>query len=157
MQKTTAYDLLAEVRRLVTLHDETEWVAYRVQEYPESLAWLVLGLSTSNAQNVTFSVVEIVNLEVEMDLFRDVPIGPGGSDIVLDSLKAQGRQDVMNQIDVCHIFRGVTRPSLYRDTREGRVELRELERVGTVKQDKVQSWKFHTATVCRTSICRPAA
>ena len=111
----TAFGLSAEVTRLVTLHNQTERVTYRVQEHSESLPGLVIGFSSTDAKDVTFSLVEIVNFKVEMHLFRHDPIGPGGRHIVLDSLKTQSRKGIMHQVDVWHIFRGVTRPSLYRN------------------------------------------
>jgi hypothetical protein len=109
----TVFGPSAEVMRLVILHNQTEWMTYRVQENPEGLPGLVIGFSSTDAKDVTFSLVEIINFEVEMHLFRHVLIGPGGRHIVLDSLKTQGRKGIMHQVDAWHIFRGVARPSLY--------------------------------------------
>jgi hypothetical protein len=75
-------------------------MTYGVQEHPESLPGLVVGLASTDAKNVTFSLVKIVNLKVEMHLFRHVAIGPGRRHIVLDSLKTQSRKAVMHQVDV---------------------------------------------------------
>jgi len=104
----TAFDFSAEVTRLVTLHNQTERVTYRVQEHSESLAGLVIGFSSTDVKDVTFSLVEIIDFKVEMHLFRHDPIGPGGRRIVLDSLKTQSRKGIMHQVDVCQIFRGAT-------------------------------------------------
>jgi len=116
--------------RLVALHRETERVTYRVQEHPERLPGLVIDLSSTDAQNVTFSLVEIINLKVKVHLFRHVAAGPGGRNEVLDSLKTQGRKGIVHQVDV----RGVTRPRVYRNASEGRVEHCELVGVGTVNR-----------------------
>lgn len=143
--------------RLVPLHDQTERVTHGVQEHSESLPGLVVGFSSTDAEDVTFSLVEIIDFKVEMHLFRRGPFGPGGRHVVLYSLKTQSRKGIVHQVDVWRIFRGVTRPTLYRNASEGRVKRCECEGVGTVKQDKVQSWKFHAATLCRASICPPTA
>lgn|GEM_PF-3191755 len=111
----TAFDLSAEVTRLVTLHNQTERVTDRVEEHSESLPGLVTGFSSTDAKDVPFSLVEIINFKVEMHLFRHGPIGSGGRHIVLDSLKTQSRKGIMHPVDVWYIFRGVTRPSLYRN------------------------------------------
>ena len=96
----TAFGLSAEVKRLVTLHNQTERVTHRVQEHSESLPGLVIGFSSTDAKDVTFSRVEIVNFKVEMYLFRHDPIGPSGRHIILNSLKTQSRKGIMYQVDV---------------------------------------------------------
>lgn len=72
----------------------------RVQEHSESLPGLVIGFSSTDAKDVTFSLVEIINFKAEMNLFRNVPIRPGGCHIILDSLKTQSRKGIMHQVDV---------------------------------------------------------
>ena len=75
-------------------------MTYRVQGHSESLPGLVIGFSSTDAKDVTFSLVEIINFKVEMHLFRYGPIGPGGRHIVLDCLKTQSRQGIVHQVDV---------------------------------------------------------
>jgi len=96
----TASFLFAEVTRLVTLHNQTEGVTYRVQEHSEGLPGLVIGFSSTDAKDVTFSLVKIINFKVKMHLFRRVAIRPGGRHIILDSLKTQSRKGIMLQVDV---------------------------------------------------------
>jgi hypothetical protein len=106
-----------EGNRLGILHDQTERVTCRVQEHSEGLTRLILSFSSTDSKDVLFTLIEIINLKVEMHLFRRDAIGPGGGYIVLDSLKAQSRKVIMHQVDGWQI-RGVTRPSLYRNAGE---------------------------------------
>jgi hypothetical protein len=137
-----------EVTRLLTLHSQTERVTYWVQEHPEGRPGLVIGLASTDAEYVTFSVVKIINFKIKMHLFGYVAIGPRRCNEVLDSLKNQSRKGIVHQVDV----RGVTRRRIYRDASEGRVERCELVGVGAVKRDQMQSWVLHRATLRRTSI-----
>jgi hypothetical protein len=54
-------------------------VTYWVQEHSECLPGLVIGFSSTDAEDVTFSLVKIINFKVEMDLFRDVAMGHVGA------------------------------------------------------------------------------
>jgi hypothetical protein len=137
--------------RLVTLLNETERVTCRVQEYPEMLPGLVISFSSTDAEDVTFSLVEIVDLKVEMHLFRHGSFGPGGCHIVLDSLETQNRKVIMCQVEIWRV-RGETRSSLYGNASQVRIKRCEFEGFGTVKQHKAQPREFHIPTLGRTWI-----
>jgi len=163
----TASFLFAEVTRLVTLHNQTEGVTYRVQEHSEGLPGLVIGFSSTDAKDVTFSLVKIINFKVKMHLFRVLPSGqvaphnsrlsenskPEGNHAPSRCLTYLPGRNPATSLPQCQL-----RPS----------KIWRAQRVGTVKQDKVQSWKFHTARymalrlayqprVSTRRMCRPSS
>lgn len=110
----------------------------------------MIGFARPDTECVLFSLVEVIDFKVEVNLLRDAPFRPRGGSEVINPLKTQGWFAHMHQIDAFHFLWCIAGPRLYCDSSQFRIEPGKLEWLGAVKGDEMEPWEIHEANVAGT-------
>jgi hypothetical protein len=118
-------------------------MADRVEVDPERLTRLDGALGGTKGEEVTLSLVEVVNQEVHVQLLGDDAIRPGRGDVVVDLLEGNGGVTAVKELDPRHLLRGEVAERLDLESGEAGVEVGEGEGVGAVERDQLEVGQGH--------------
>jgi hypothetical protein len=120
----------------VAPQDQAEGVTDGVEVDAKRVARLELRLRGPDLQSVRFSLIEVINVEIEMKLLRHRSFGPGGRNVRVNFLKGDLALAVIEELDPRHVFGRKVFKRLNLQSREVSVETGERESVGTVNRGK---------------------
>jgi len=72
---------------LAVRENQTEGMPYGIEEHPERLSRLEVGLASADAENELLGLIEVVHRKVKVYLLGHTSFGPRWRDVVLDFLK----------------------------------------------------------------------